>query len=430
MHRLLAREQGQALTLALAFMVLAVPLITSSLSLASTLSVDSGSKTRALKAQYSVLGAQQYARHVSLTQSTPPTTTTMVLNDTTVTTTIVRLLFPPRDFPFASVKKRRLFTSKEADPTLVSPNATTTYVITVENRHKKQLKLTKIIDELPGGFSYVAGSSSLADSGGNVISTDDPGASLFGSRYWSVPGTVLQPGETATMTFDATAASDEGVYCNEAYVRSGFLGLRKTTSGKTAKVTIGSPGNTRCEGRVVTVEKTVEPDLVTGEVETDYTYTITIANEGTRTADIREITDSFCSSAIGDCEFTYKPFSVSSTPSAMNPGEPTSPGQNIIEWDFGSFLSQGERLPPDTTWTLEFEATATLPRGQFPNEVELTFTLWGYLPPMTTWPTAAVSVVEYYQITGTDGSSTYTCNVWLGTDVEGNEIHFLEDCSL
>ena len=53
-------ERGQAITIALAFMVFAVPTITSALLLASTLSLDSGLKTRKLKSQFSAFGAQQF----------------------------------------------------------------------------------------------------------------------------------------------------------------------------------------------------------------------------------------------------------------------------------------------------------------------------------------------------------------------------------
>lgn len=44
---------------------------------------------------------------------------------------------------------------------------------------------------------------------------------------------------------------------------------------------------------------------------------------------------------------------------------------------------------------------------------------------MTTWPTAPVTAYDFYEVSGTDGSSTYTCFVWLGTDLEGNYVTFL-----
>ncbi len=54
--RLWRRQDGSGLVLLLAFMMLAVPIVTASLGLASTLSVDARVKTSILKGQYSSLG--------------------------------------------------------------------------------------------------------------------------------------------------------------------------------------------------------------------------------------------------------------------------------------------------------------------------------------------------------------------------------------
>jgi hypothetical protein len=58
-RRLLQRQQGGvALAMVLGFIVLAVPLVTSALSLASTLSIDSRVKTNVMRCHYSALGVR------------------------------------------------------------------------------------------------------------------------------------------------------------------------------------------------------------------------------------------------------------------------------------------------------------------------------------------------------------------------------------
>ena len=127
----------------------------------------------------------------------------------------------------------------------------------------------------------------------------------------------------------------------------------------------GRPADQRCAGPVISITKTVEPEIASAGVETEFTYTITMTNEGTDDLKVRLILDTTSD------DFEYVPFSVSSTPPSMVPGEPvTFPFWNTISW---WFFGAGQTLATDTTWVLEFKATATLALGQYPNEVELWF---------------------------------------------------------
>lgn len=73
--------------------------------------------------------------------------------------------------------------------------------------------------------------------------------------------------------------------------------------------------------------------------------------------------------------------------------------------------------------------TASLQRGQFPVQLELTWAFLEAFSPMTTWPTAAITAYDFYEISGTDGQSTYTYLIWLGTNMEGDDVTLPEDCS-
>ena len=341
--RIVKGEGGQALVLVLAFMVLAVPLVTSSLRLATTLTIDSRTKNELLQSQYASLGAQEFALHLLLEGG--ETTTVIEIGGETFTTTITQLPPPPDLPPYLSSSFfwHKLETSKVANVTSTAPNSTTTYTVTATNRAGEDIDLTKVHDVLPLDFAYVPGSSQFYTTSESIISTANP-TQANDELIWNIPKTNLAPGTTATMVFDATAAADDGVYCHEAFVRPGG---RFTTSGKTAKITIGSPADQRCAGPVISITKTVEPEIASAGVETEFTYTITMTNEGTDDLKVRLILDTTSD------DFEYVPFSVSSTPPSMVPGEPvTFPFWNTISW---WFFGAGQTLATDTTWVLEFK---------------------------------------------------------------------------
>lgn len=220
-----------------------------------------------------------------------------------------------------------------------------------------------------------------------------------------------------TLEFAATAASTSGIYCSEAYIQPGG---KKTSTGISAKVTVGSTTETLCQGPVTTIDRSVEPDLVFGDTATTYTYTITIVNEGTEVLNISNLND------IIDTGLSYEPLSVSSSPASMGTlGEPaTNQNQGTVKWNFPG---AGKQLPTSTTWTIEYEVTGTLAKGQYASESEITFAS-SQAPAETTWPTALITVIDVYRIVVTNGDVTYNCDVWIGTDSEGGNFYIIEDC--
>ena len=61
--RLIHKEDGVTMVLALAFMAISVPIITAALGLASTLTVDSTVKSRIARDQFSQIGAEELGIH-------------------------------------------------------------------------------------------------------------------------------------------------------------------------------------------------------------------------------------------------------------------------------------------------------------------------------------------------------------------------------
>ena len=331
----LARQEGQAFVIVLAFMVLAVPMITGALGLATSLSVDSQVKTRILKSQYSGLGAQQSALH-QLLGDPEATTTSITLNDQTISTTVTKLESPPAGVPTYALQPS-LNTDKTVTPQAVSSSDPVTYTITVTNNKLDPVTITQINDELPRGFTYVASLTVMKNSSGATISTTDP-VKQINQQVWLVPvSTSLDVGASMTLSFTANASSTPGLYCNEALV---FPGGEDASSGKTAQVTVGGSSETGCQGGVVEITKTVNPPMVSSNTTTTYTFVITIVNQGNVTVNVTEIVD------ITSDGFAYELGSTTSTSSGPTPfvsGEPTTDVlKNEILWSFGGV---GESCP-------------------------------------------------------------------------------------
>ena len=354
-----AGQEGQALVLVLALMVLSIPMITGALGLASTLLLDAQSKMRILRSQYAGFGAEQAALF-NLLATPGSSTTTQEINGVIVTTTVVKLTSPPRELPTYALEGR-LSVSKTSNPTSTAANATTTYTVVVRNPKAESVTVEKIIDILPTEFSYVAGTAVIKDSDGIVISTSTPQRQIY-EYVWTVPAnTVLDSGESMTLSFQAQASSTLGIFCNEAYVYPGGI---DTSSGKGADVQIGVGAGSGCRGGVISVTKTVSPRLVYSGVTTTYAFAIQIENKGATVVNIKEIKD------IPSPGFTYVP--LSATSSEFVPPEPpvTSVNNNNIVWKFDGL---GLELPTSTTFELRFQTIANLSRGIYPNKVDMVF---------------------------------------------------------
>ena len=180
MRRPLAGEGGAALLMTVAFMALAIPLITGALGLASTLSIDSRVKTRILKSQYAAIGGSQHALYRLLNEPdiiqkiATADSYTLTIDGNPVTVTILKRSSPPDDpLPASSHSGRKLQTVKTVSPATGSVNTTFKYTITVSNRHDRAIKITKIHDDLPRCFTYASGSTRGITTG-DPIATGDP----------------------------------------------------------------------------------------------------------------------------------------------------------------------------------------------------------------------------------------------------------------
>jgi hypothetical protein len=99
-------------------------------------------------------------------------------------------------------------------------------------------------------------------------------------------------GEVRTMSFRAQAALEEGTYCNKIWVSSESHGDEGAIiSGTTAKIVVGDPMESRCDGGLIVVDKISDPEIVYPYEPTTVTYTITIENVDNVDITIYEVED-------------------------------------------------------------------------------------------------------------------------------------------
>ncbi|MBM3935084.1 MAG: DUF11 domain-containing protein [SAR202 cluster bacterium] len=387
-------QRGSALTIALAFMVFAVPVVVAGLTLASTLLLDSRVKLNDFESQYTRLGASILSHHL-LTQDAPTSTTTVssvVLNGTTVTTTIVMNEVPPGSLtvPAPSEAGREFRTEKSVHPTSTAANVDTTftYTITVTNMSAVSQTLTGMYDNLPSGFDYITGSSS-------GVTTANPTKSGQEIR-WLGLSTSVPSGDTVTQIFQVTARRPAGVYCNEAWVTPG--GYEFTTSGLTADVKFGSPSSLECPGKSVRFSKAVSPSVVAAGTEHTFHYSISMQNRGNSTLVMNSIED------LLPAGFTYVTDSAQGLVFS-NPTQTSESGRTRLTWT-GSF-----NIPAGGTVTQELDAVATPAAGDHWNEAWGDFSALGYTA--YTWPSARVEALTAAVSTTTDGHKTFQCVIWI-----------------
>ncbi len=113
-------------------------------------------------------------------------------------------------------------------------------------------------------------------------------------------------GEIKTMSFRAQAALTEGIYCNEIHATVSYWGwYTDIASGKTAKIVVGNPAETRCTGGLLRIDKTVDPVIIYPNEETTLTYTITIENVDTVPIPIYQIEDWLPSTGSADSDESF-----------------------------------------------------------------------------------------------------------------------------
>ena len=410
------QSRGSAFIIVLAFMAISVPLVTGALGLASTLNVDSRLKTGITKGQYSALGGDQDALYRILyengfTDSIPlgsEITYTVTLNGEEIEITVAKLSDPVTDPPPPnSDNSRRIQTSKSVAPESapVDTLTTFTYTIIAENRDNEPESLRKIYDVLPNGFSYLAGSTT-------GVTTDDPtvtlvanpsGGAALQQLVWNLAsmGITLSPGDSKSLVFEAQANVPEGIYCNEAWVSPGD---EKTSTGLTAKVTVGSPASPQYNGKAVDMTSVAELGFAPGDSFTVYPYTLTFENTGTEVLELTQVRELL---PVGS---SYIPGSTFGDLTFADPTITTFQGQERLDWDF----VPSEQILPGEVKTLYFEAEASLEPGKYYKEVWLSFNQ--FTNPVYSWPTALVEAMGVLETQATNGGTTSSSEVWVGSD--------------
>ncbi len=140
---------------------------------------------------------------------------------------------------FSPLGQVPLTMSKAADEPTSPPGGTNGYMITVTNGNEAAATLDAVVDTLPDGFGYVAGSTTGA-------TTTDPAVS--GQELtWTGPFEA-PAGGAVTLAFDVTVASQPGTYTNEAGATSADFVVSPT--GPTAPIEVTDDGPPPPEGPV------------------------------------------------------------------------------------------------------------------------------------------------------------------------------------
>ena len=147
------------------------------------------------------------------------------------------------------------------------PNTNVAYTVTVKNTGSNTANIISVTDTLPGGFSYVNGSTS-----GTLSVTSDPSGKPGPTLTWTptAPATswAVGAGKSATLIFHALTAGSRGTYKNSVSVSGeNFVAA---SALNTAQVQVVSP--------VMSISKSV--DKSSAPPGAAITYTITYKNIG------------------------------------------------------------------------------------------------------------------------------------------------------
>lgn len=395
-------ERGSAMIVVLAFLVFVVPAVTAALSFASTASLLSGAQTQSTVAQYTSTGGTEhglyrivhetgYADGLVLDSSD---LYTVQINGRTVNVSVTKLSATVHDPPPSAYNsKQRLYAGKVVTPETASPSTLTTftYTITVTNGSGTTKGINQVVDELPAGFSYVAGTTT-------GLTTGDP--SVSGQELeWDVAsmGIDLGPAASIELSFDAQASVPEGVYCNEAWVRPGG---DNTSSGKTAAVTVGSPSSGVCDGTAVAVSAAVDPDSVIAGISTTFAFAVVIDNIGSTDAGVSEVRDLL---PVG---FLYVASSTGGDLTAQEPNTQFQQGRQRLTWSFNPSVT----IPSGESRTLLLEADAALPPARYASDLRVTVD--ELASAILVLEAAPVDVLGPIWIEATDGNATASTLVW------------------
>lgn len=443
--RLLRREDGVALVMVLAFMALAVPVVTAALGLASSLSIDSRVKADIARDQFAQIGANEFALDI-LGDDGDGDGIPDVLEDDTDGDTIpdacedddgdgfadgidigIDLNGETVDINIACAPPgvqeppdgEGLVTTKTVLPTTAPEESSTasvhTYDIVIENTSANAIVLTDILDGLPPGFSYKNGTtlingSAFADPVETTLWYDEADTSGGGKILleWDVLtlDILMQQNDTVTLSFDAEATDlVEGFYCNSAWTLP--EGSQSRTH-LTARIEVGSPSDSTCVGEEVTISGDVDVEPNPNDDPNDpnddllVTYTIVIQNDGPDDLDMWWLRDKLPPG------FTYKWNTTTGDFTNKNPFAITLFGRQRLNWFF--LFPAIEVDSGGGQRTLIFQAVAPTSVGIYYNEVWAFFVGFDDDDASYSWPSSLVMMADVYNIT-VDGEPT--SQVWL-----------------
>jgi uncharacterized repeat protein (TIGR01451 family)/fimbrial isopeptide formation D2 family protein len=150
-------------------------------------------------------------------------------------------------------------------PASVAAGATVSYTLTLANpgANSGSETFTTVSATLPNGFTYVNASTS----GTNGLPSTNP--SVVGQVLtWTLsPSVVLAPGQSATLSFNATATSTPGVYNATANAASTFGAL------------VSGPATTTVDSARLSLTLTPSAYSIAANGSTPLTYTLRYAND-------------------------------------------------------------------------------------------------------------------------------------------------------
>ena len=401
--------------ISLGFLVFSVPLISGSLGLTQTTSIDARVKTDVMHRDYCGLAVKEYITYLLadttrwdtfLADNLDPLDTTQVtasldLCGQDITLTVTQQAIDPLEDAISDVEptipegpaynQRDFQTYKIVSNPNPSGGATVTYTITVINRSADPTTLTDIRDTLPTGFTYKCNNPDQLTLPGedavNIEPSNGGGCPTGTSVDWSMPsGTTIDPGDEVVIEFNVDTINNPGTYCNEIQV---VPGADKTSSGQTAIVEIDTTGG-QCPGEAVLITQTMDfatltaSDLTT--IPYTYTlrmgYTITVDNIGSEDLDLTLFEDLL---PVGFTYFATDPLgSITDTPFKLN-YVPTLDRQEVT-WKFNPAIS----IAPGNKETLIFTADAVSGQGVYWVDLLTSFGVGAFSEKVYSWPTAAL----------------------------------------
>jgi len=246
-----------------------------------------------------------------------------------------------------------------------------TYLVTLSNTGDDPAYAPVLVDTLPAGLTYVPGSSAITWSGPTTASVDPTVASPV--LTWSLPGAVVDPGDSLTLEFRASVDSDAsfGMKTNnvEATAEDGGGGPYGPYTAS-ADLLVTDPS--------VTLDKrllpTQDPFVQVGQ---QVSFEIVVTNDGTTALDAVPLSDTY--------DTTYLSFTA-----AFPSADSTSTGR--VDW-------------------VDLTGSGSLAVGES-TTVTVTFDVIGHPPTSSTVDTATVSgAVDEYTDTAEDATDTALINI-------------------